>query len=349
VVVVALVLLVPLGTTVAAAQSLDGAVGSIVVEDGETVDGIDRVAGTIVVRGTVTGDLSGVAGSVRITESGEVDGDVDVSAGSVVVAGTVDGSVQAAAGSFDVAESGHVRGDLDVGAGYVRVDGTVGGDVRAGGGSVVIGSNADVAGEFRYDAEEFTQSPEAVIDGGVVEDPNLGTNGGMDTGESPLPQWFGSVYSLAASLLFGGVLLAAFPRFSESVASRVTDDPIVSGGVGLGALIAVPIALAVIAITIIGIPLAIAGIGLFVLAVWTAVVYGKYAVGAWVLGLVDLDSRWLALVVGLVGFALLGLLPIVGGLIEFLALLAGLGALALGLRDRYRASGAEQPGGQRPV
>lgn len=335
-VVVLLLVLLPLGSTVVAAQSMERPSGTIIVEDGETVESVDGVAGTILVRGTVTGDLSGVAGSIRITETGQVGGDVDASAGSVVIAGTVEENVQLGAGSIDITETGNIGGDLDAGAGYIRVDGTVEGTVRAAGGSVSLGPNAEIAGEFRYDADEFSQHPDAAVDGGVIQDASLSGERGGDAGGSLLPSWFGSVYSLVASLLFGAVLLVAFPKFSSAVGTNVIEAPLRSGGIGLLSLILVPIALVLLAITIVGIPLAVIGTGLFVLGIWAAIVYGKYAVGRWAIGLTDQDNQWLALVVGLVGFAVLGLIPFLGGLLEFLVLLVGLGALVSGLRGLYR-------------
>lgn len=336
-----LVVLMPFGATVAAAQSAPTNAGAIVVEEGETVDRVDGVAGTVVIRGTVTGDVSAVAGSIRITETGTVQGSVDGSAGSIVIAGTVDGDVQVGAGSFELTDAGSIGGDLEAGAGYVRVDGTIDGNVKAGGGSVTIGPNANVGGEFRYDAEDFTQSPDAVIEGGVVQDPNLSMDRGTDT--SFLPSWVGTVYSLVASFLFGVVLLAVFPRFSSNVASNVTEKPLNSGGIGLLALIGIPIVLILLAITIVGIPLMLVGVGLFILAIWAAVVYGKFAVGMWVLGFADQENRWLALIVGLVGFALIGTIPIVGGVAEFIVFLLGLGALALALRELKQTDEASEP------
>jgi len=49
------------------------------------------------------------------------------------------------------------------------------------------------------------------------------------------------------------------------------------------------------------------------------------------------------IVVGLVGFALLGAVPILGGLLELGALLLGLGALVIGLRDAYRRRSGDGP------
>ncbi|KPN31091.1 hypothetical protein SY89_01833 [Halolamina pelagica] len=328
------VVLLSLASGVATAQSTGQVGGTIVVGPNETVDGIQGVAGTIVVRGTVDGDLSGTAGTIRIAESGTVTGNVQGAAGSVIVAGTVEGDVQIGAGSFDLTETGEIGGDLDVGSGSVFVDGTVGGNVKAGGSTVTLGPNADVAGEFRYDAEQFTQSGDASVAGDVVEDKSLrGESSGF--GGFSTPSWFDTAFGFVTSLLLGAILLLVFPRFSAGVAARVGGSPIVTFGVGLLTLVGVPILLVLVAVTIVGIPFSLAGFAGFLITLWIASVYGKYAVGSWLLSLTETENRWLALLLGLVGFLLLGLIPVVGGLGEFVATLLGLGALALGLRESY--------------
>ncbi|WP_267646291.1 bactofilin family protein [Halolamina litorea] len=328
------VVLLSLVSGVAAAQT--GQFGdTIVVAEGETVDGLEGVAGTIVVRGTVTGDVSGAAGTIRITETGTVEGNVQAAAGTVIVAGTVEGDVQVGAGSFDLTDTGTVVGNLDVGAGAVTVDGAVEGDVQAAGTSVRIGPNADVGGEFRYDAETFERGPGATVAGGVVRDPSLGgaTDGFVSIS---VPSWVDDVYSFFADLVLGIVLLLAFPRFSETVADRTIDGAASAGVIGLVALVGVPILLVIALITIVGIPFALVGIVLFALSLWVGSVYGQYAVGRWALSVTESESRWVALFAGVLGFLVIGLIPIVGGLAEFIVLLLGLGALLSSLYGRYR-------------
>jgi hypothetical protein len=116
-----------------------------------------------------------------------------------------------------------------------------------------------------------------------------------------------------------------------------------TGGVGLLALVGVPVGLVLLVITLVGIPLAVVGAVAFAGAVWAGLVYGQYAVGVRALAAVDREGRWSALVVGLVGFALLGAVPILGGLLELGALLLGLGALVLGLREAYRRRSGDRP------
>jgi len=169
---------------------------------------------------------------IRIAETGRVDGNVQVAAGTVVVDGAVGGNAELGAGSFELTETGRIDGSLDAGAGSISVDGAVGGDVRAAADSVVIGPNADVGGEFRYDAGTFTQSPDATVAGGVVEDTSLRGDTGVGFGGDLVPLWFGSAYGVAVNLVLGAVLLLAFPRFSDDVADRVSEGPLASGGSG---------------------------------------------------------------------------------------------------------------------
>lgn len=342
----ALALVFQAGAGVAAAQSFEGAADTIIVEEGQTYDSIQGVAGTIIVRGTVTGDVSGAAGTIHVTETGRIDGNIEAAAGTLRIDGAVGGDVSVGGGTVEVSDTAQISGNLESGSSFLRVDGTIDGDVRAGAETIVLGPSANIGGEFRYDAATFNRDSGATVAGGVVQDPQIGDGAGPDFGAISVPSWVGTIYGLFASLLLGAALLAVFPRFSAGVATRVSETPVVTGGVGLLTLVVVPLVLLIFAITIIGLPITIIGALAFGIAVWVGVVYGQYAVGSWAIGLAGYDNRWLALIVGLVGFALLGLIPFIGGLFDLLAFLLGLGALMLGLRDAYRSRGGTESGGR---
>lgn len=318
---------------VVAGQSAGGPAGVVVVEANETVDRIDAVAGSVIVRGTVTGDINGVAGQVHITETGQVDGSIEAVAGAIRIDGTVAGDIETASGHTEITDTARIGDDLDLGTGNLLVDGQVEGNVRAGAERITLGPNAVIGGSFRYDATSFSQDPASTVEGGVVQDSELG---GDTADEFAVPSWLGIIYGLLANLLLGVIVLVAFPSFAASVAARVADSPVRAGGVGLLTLIVVPILLVLVAITVVGIPLSLFGAVGFGATIWTAVVLGQYAIGAWTLGLAGVDNRWLALLVGLLGVALLGAIPILGGIVDLLVLVVGLGALALRLHEQYR-------------
>jgi cytoskeletal protein CcmA (bactofilin family) len=343
---VAAAVVLSLGTGVAAAQSYQGAAGTIMIGPDETYDSIEGVAGTIIVRGTVTGDVDAAAGTVHVTEDGQVGGDIEAAAGTVRIDGTVTGNVSVVGGTVEIGETAQIGGDLDVGASYAAVHGTVNGSVSAGAEALVLGPTASVGGDFRYDAASFTRDPEASVTGNVVQDDSIGDEAGANADRFALPSWVGVVYGLLVNFLLGGLLLAVFPSFSSRVAARIAERPAASGGVGLLTLIAVPLVLVVLLLTIVGIPLSLVGAVVFGVTIWVAAVYGQFAVGAWALSRADRDNRWLALAVGLIGFAILGAIPVVGWVFELLALLLGLGALALTLRESYQRRGNSADGRQ---
>ncbi len=144
-----------------------------------------------------------------------------------------------------------------------------------------------------------------------MRDDSLGASDATDF--QPFPAWVFTLYAFVLNLVVGAILLAAFPGFSAAVADRAATDSLKSGLVGLGVAVGIPIVLVVLLVTIVGIPLRLAGMAIFMLVVWLALVYGRVAVGVWLLSLADIDNRWLALVLGLVVGAILSFIPIIGG------------------------------------
>lgn len=343
--VVLLVAVVP--APVAADETRTG--GTVVVERGETVTGdLTAFGGTVVVRGTVTGDLTAFAGNLLVADSGAVGGDVEAATGNVRVNGNVSGNVEVATGNFVLGTGATVGGSVSVSSGYAQIEGRVGGDVRVATEQLAVGPTAVVAGDIVHDVNRIDVADGARIGGQVrAEDELFGDDGpGPSPGPvpvPPVPPGTGAAFGLLTNLLLGAALLFVFSDFSDEVVVQATDAPGVTAGVGLLVLVGVPVVLVLLALTIVGIPLTIAGAMLYALALWVSVVYGGYVVGWWLVVAADADSRWLALVVGLLAVTVLGLIPILGGLFEFAVLLLGLGALARTLRRRYRGR-REAPG-----
>lgn len=342
---VAALLVLTLVVGVAAAEARTG--GTIVVEEGETVEGgLQAFGGTVVVHGTVEGDLDAFAGSVLVT--GTVTGDLNGFGGSVRIAGDVQGDVGAFGGDVVLEEGGSVGGELEAAGGNIVLDGAVAGNVRVGAEQVTVGETASVGGDLEYDAESATIASGATISG---------TTRQVDAIRGPqvpvvprLPNWVGGLYGFLVNVLVGAVLLAAVPRFSAGVARQITEDPLPAGGVGLLVLVGSPVLLVLLAITIIGIPLAIVGAVLWGLGLWLGFVYGAFALGTWLYAYAsDEPNRWYALLLGLAVVVLLDLVPFLGGLVSFLVLLLGLGALGMGvwagIRGRRKKPAEEAPGG----
>jgi hypothetical protein len=301
---------------VASAQEVRGG-GAVTVPADTVHDGdLALFGGSVIIDGTVDGDVEGLAGSITVV--GTVTGDIKASAGSVTIQGVVDGNVEAAAGSVTVVEGARIGGNLETGAQTVTIAGTVDGNVEAGVQTLRVTDSAVIGGDLRYDGETIDIASSATVAGVTerVDRISVGIPGPFvgDVDLGGAVDGLGVAFGLGVNLLLGVVLLFAAPRFARRVADTGTTDALRSGVAGVAALIGIPVALVAIAVTIIGLPLALVGFGLYAAVLWVGFVYGALVAGTALLALADRESRWLALVVGLVGLAYL---------------LLGLGAFAL--------------------
>lgn len=312
-------------TLVPAPAAAARAGGTVVVGPNETVDGFSAYAGRVVVEGTVEGDLTAYAGRVVVAEGGTVTGRVRAYAGSVVVNGTVGGNVLAYTGSVTVSEGAVVRGSLGAGIADVNVAGTVRGDVIVAG-NVTLADSARVTGDLTYNGQLNDRGGR--VDGEVRQLGDLALFPGV-------PPLVVALYLLLADALLGGLLLWAFPEFSWGAANTAHAEPARTAVAGIAVALVVPLACLLLALTVVGVPLAVVGLGAYVATLWVGSVYGRFAVGSWLLTFVDEDRPPVALAVGLVVVAVAAQVPVVGDVVRLVVVLLGVGVLALGLRAVY--------------
>jgi cytoskeletal protein CcmA (bactofilin family) len=329
-----LVVSVALLSGVAAADTRLG--GTVVVESGETTSDVSATGGTVVVRGTVDGDLRAYGGDVRIEEGAEVTGVVRVYGGEAHLNGTVGGNAFVVAGEATLGETASVDRSFGAVGGDVRLAGAVGGDANLFAGSVELAESALVEGDLTYRGE--------FVDDGTVEGVTQRTDElALLPPLEPVAFLFG-VFLFVGNLLLGGILLAVAPRFAEAGHRTAVSEPLRTGASGLVAVGGAGVVVGLLAVSIVGLPLAVALLSVAVVLAWVAAVYGRYVVGAWLLSFTDRDSRYLALVIGVVLVALLGTVPVVGRLLSVVVFLLGAGIVALGLY-RLRELVSENRGG----
>lgn len=300
----------------------------VVVEADETVPDLTATGGVVIVRGTVEGDLEAYGGRVVLAEGARVTGRLRASGGVVVVNGTVDGTALAYGGRVLVGDAGRVGRSFGAVAGDVHVAGTVGGDATVAAGVLELAPSAVVDGDLNYDGELQDR-------GGTVRGDVRGAGDLALLPSVPLPGVAVSAYWFVANAALGALLLAVFPRFSWAAANTIAVEPVRTTAVGLAALVGAVLAVALVALTVVGLPLALVGAACLFACCWAGAVFGRYAVGAWMLSFADVDHRWGSLLVGLLVVGLLGRLPAVGAPLRVAVLLAGLGTVALGLRAAY--------------
>lgn len=323
-----LVVLVALPGTAAAAQRTGS---TVVVDSGETVEGLTATGGTIIVRGTVDGDLHAYGGTVVVEEGGTVTGRLRAYGGTVRIAGTVEENAVAYAGSVTLAESGSVGRSFGAVASDVTLAGSVGGDATVAASTVRLDSTASVSGDLTYNGRLDDRG--GTVEGAVLQSSDLD----IVPGGPPLFGPLFSLYWLLATLLLGALLLLAFPEFAAATVELAETDPLRVGVAGLGVVLGVPVALVLLVVSVLGIPLALVGLVGYLFLLWAGGVYGRYALGVWLLSRRDIENRWAALLVGVLVVGVLGLVPYLGGIVRLLVALFGVGAVAVGLRAVVRA------------
>jgi hypothetical protein len=148
---------------------------------------------------------------------------------------------------------------------------------------------------------------------------------------------------LTAAFLAGLLVFWLFPPLSRTNFSNMR-ELLIAGGWGFIALVALPIAAIIAAITLVGLP-----IGLIALAAWCVALYLAKIVVAGFVGRSLLQGKSagepataLALLAGLVPIYLGINIPYIGSLINFFLILLGMGALVIGAYSmpRWRSTQA---------
>ena len=203
----------------------------------------------------------------------------------------LDGSLIVFGGTAAVEVDSTVNGDVVVLGGIVSVDGTVEGNLVGVGGVVNLKENAVVDGDLTTVAATLNRDLGAQVNGQVItgiDVPALSVLPG--TIDIPRITQFEPVYNPVAfsfwrilwfifRTLLWGALAALVTMFLPNPTSRtskaIVNEPVMSGGVGLLAIVVTPIVLVLLAITCILSPVSLLG----ALALVVAWVFGRIAIG----------------------------------------------------------------------
>lgn len=342
--------------TIAASETVDDtllASGNSVRVDGVINGDLLAFGGTVEVRGTIKGDL--ISFAQRTVVNGTVQGNIFNASKSFDLEGQLVHSLYALGQSLRVNDRGRVGNGIIAAAGDVSLDGEVNRSV-----TIAVGNNADVSGsigrELTMAGEGLNLTSTSRIGGNLtvhVDDRKKvhiadgATIGGTrDIQERVRRSHFTRpafyVYQavwLAAAMLVGWLGLVLAPRFFQAT-TRVVGNGWRSLALGLGVLAGTPVAMLVIALTLVGLPLSLILLAAYLVAIYMAKIWVAAFLGRRLLKPVgEANSDWLlALLVGLVILTIVGHVPYLGGLVYFGVICLGLGALAWQLYVVSRAA-----------
>jgi len=203
---------------------------------------------------------------------------------------TLNGNLYVIGGKATLEDGSHVTGDVISWGGSLAVDGEIGGDIAATGGSIVLGGTAVVSGDVNVLGADLDRSPEATVKGDV----NMGSRAssrfpfslpgpdnvqipGMEFRYNPFFQGLATLFKSIAWLLVAVLLVMFLPRPVERLTRTIVSQPLISTGMGVLTAVAIPIVLAIIAITLILIPASLLGVVVLMIA--------------WALGLISVGTE----------------------------------------------------------
>ena len=313
-----------------------------------TVEGDLYIAGgDVEVSGHVLGDLLSSTGSLRV--GGQIDGNIRSYAGNLTLKGTVGHSVTVAGGDINLDRDSKIGGSVTAFAGREIVDGHVGRDLLAMGGQLTVGGT--VTGSVKAKGGELNIDSAAQIGGPVDFEgdkaPEVSSQAKLASpvhfqksrrGEdyASVHHWVWQVIWAAAFVLFGLVLFALMPKFSED-AVKSAEHYGASAGLGVLVLFGVPIAAVIACITVVGLFIGISTFFLWFASLYVAQVVVGAVVGQWLMG--RTNELWPLIgrmAVGLVLVRLCTTIPHVGGWVKFVAILWGMGAISLAIYRRFQ-------------
>jgi cytoskeletal protein CcmA (bactofilin family) len=340
-------------------------------EDGKDMNKDINVAGTVkgdliafgdtvTVSGTVDGSVLAFARRVEVT--GTVTGSVFLAGGALVVSGKVGGSVVAAGSdlrisgeiarnyagfgaNLNMAQTSMVGGNVTTFGAESVIDGIILKDLYSSGAITEMrGSarNVDFKGAqirltrtARVGGNLSAKVPKEInvmIDSGAVVsgNRNITLEQRRPSQYSSSSYYFWQIVRLVTAFITGWLIFRFVPWLAPTrVGSGL--DWLKAGGLGLAFLVTVPVAVIIALCTVVGIPLA-----LLTLVIWIAALYfAKIIVAEFVGRMLFKKSNAVSLLAGLAIVIVAVNLPMLGGLISFLLLLLGLGALVM---TAYRMS-----------
>jgi cytoskeletal protein CcmA (bactofilin family) len=281
-----------------------------------------RAAGsTIVVDGKIANDLLAAGNELTIMSNGRIGRDAILASTNATV-------------------SGQVGRDLQAGSVNVKIDGGVGGNVLATVDRLQLTDRATVGGNLKYTSKNEAQiaNPASVKGSTERQVPESG-RAPLVTGPAALVlEWLKGLIGL---LILGILVVFFFPGFSRRAGEALVRSPWMTLAIGALVLIGLPI----LSILFFAVGALIGGwwIGFVVLALFVVVLALSIPVAAVGVGgaLLRVARRpvpvWLALFIGLVILLLVALIPILGGLVIFCALLFGMGATTIAVVGNRRA------------
>lgn len=278
--------------------------------NGTVLGNVRMIGQNIVINGSISQDASILAQSLTISRKGIVGRDFSALAQTMQIDGTIERDAQALIGQ------------------NILINGTIGRDLQIRTqGTITLSSSAAIRGDFSYiSPHAATTSPQTAISGTTSHQLPPKPKQASSAGTTLLS----FVYWLIASLVIGIGLILLIPRSMEEMTASMLHNPWHALGWGSVVLIMTPIIALLLMITLIGIPVALILLVVWGICLFISRILAAFAVGHFLLTQYRKrsdETPYLKLCLGVIVAWIVFEIPIIGGILSLLAVLAGLGVI----------------------
>jgi len=318
---------------------------------GKIVGNVYAFAQRVNIAGEVSGSIFSGAANIDI-ETRQVN--TIVAAGSdIEVSGFITRNVVLFGGLLSINKDAKIEKDLRVYGGQLNVRGVINGEIKGG---VDEFNMEGKSGNVNIEAKEVVIMSEAQIAGDLIikgkKEPVI-EDGAKITGKKifeptkreakafkgfvPLIATFVAfmkLIAIIAKIIVGIIIIALSKKFTRRIMDTLITTPWKSLLWGFLGLIAIPVAVVILFIVLIGFPLAIYGLLIYLILFYLCSIFVGLVMGEKIIQLFKKEgaiSQYLSFIVGILVLFVLGLIPVFGFIIKIFILLFGAGMLLVGL------------------
>jgi len=297
--------------------------------NGEVGSDFIGLAQDIIIDGKVHGGFRG--GCAAFTLNDTIWGDVVIGAGDVDVApnAVIYGDLYAGAGEIDL--QGLVNGNVIAYAQDFSLAGKVTGNVKITVEEVEFKDGAHIGGNFSYKRSKELKEDLSPYVAGKIVFTKLVEEG------SKTCEWLCGLWFFLGSVLIVILICALFPQWMDKGSAFLTDQAWKTLGLGFISFIVLPVVSIIALVTVIGIPLGIILLLLYGIWLYLGWLTAAVILGNWGLKIAGWDKAGWILngIIGLIVLYVLGMIPVAGCLINFCALIFGLGLVLMLLYQAF--------------
>lgn len=312
------------------------AAGGDINADRIEADHVTLAGGDIVLSQLKIDDLI-VAGGNIVLIDGEIRDDVIAAGADVTLRETLSISGSAVLSGAEVQIQSPIAGDLKLAGDTVEINCVVGGQAELRAPTIIIGPKARIAGDLRYYSDNLT-----VTDGAIIAGETIKLERAPEQYFQPVLQRAYVVFALFSVLIIFGLIIlvlaavVALPALMNKARRRLNEGPLATLGIGFLIAIAGPALIGLLFVTGFGIPLALVIGAFYITFAPIALAAAIYATGGHMRNLIKrtdthpqpkLSSRLGWTTLAAISFLIVGIIPILGGLVWSIAFIIGLGAV----------------------